>query len=118
MKRFVFALLVLASAAQAQDVINYAPPTAIVRSMPAPAPAAGVSNATPAPSAMPHFPISPTIADLRVGITAEQCRLILGNPQEVNGRQWVYARGYIYVEDGVVVAMQNKAGAVFAADWK
>lgn len=65
-----------------------------------------------------HFPISPTIADLRVGITAEQCRLILGNPRRINGTQWVYARGYIYMRDGKVEAMQNKAGGVFAAEWK
>jgi hypothetical protein len=79
-----------------------------------------VTRATPAPTAtpMPDFPMAPTLADLKIGITAEQCRRILGNPLRINGDQWVYARGYIYIRNGVVSSMQNKAGGVFAAEWK
>lgn len=85
---------------------------------PATASAIVVSSSMPAPTATPSFPISPTIADLRIGITEEQCRLILGNPRTTNGDQWVYPRGYIYMRDGKVESMQNKSGGVFAAAWK
>lgn len=120
-KQFLLVVASLATAAQplqAQDVMNYGPAVPALRHPMG----QGVVIAPHDPVRITqpeyHFPISPTIADLRIGITAEQCRLILGNPLRINGSQWVYPRGYIYIEGGKVTAMQNRNGGVFAADWK
>lgn len=67
---------------------------------------------------LPRHNMETTLEDLKVGITQEKLLRIMGNPLRINGTQWVYARGYIYVQDGVVVSLQNRYGDVFAADWK
>lgn len=64
-----------------------------------------------------------TLADLKVGITAEKARRILGNPRDINrsagGReQWCYPQGYVYIENGIVSSLQNRAGGVFEAIWR
>jgi hypothetical protein len=75
--------------------------------------------ATPAPTPMelPHYNAT-TLADLKIGISADKVRRILGNPQRINnyGReeQWIYPTGIVYVENGVLTAMQNMNGGVFA----
>jgi hypothetical protein len=66
----------------------------------------------------PRYNLETEIKDLRIGLPAEKVVRILGNPQQINGSQWVYGGGYIYIENGVVTAMQNKSGGVFDASWK
>lgn len=117
MKKLACLLIMFTATVQAQDVVNYAP-AATQRVVPSSS--VVTANNDPVRLEQPKytFPISPTIADLRIGITAEQCRLILGRPLRINGNQWVYQRGYIYIEDGKVSSMQTRGGSVFAADWK
>lgn len=67
---------------------------------------------------LPRNNLDTEIKDLRIGTPAEKVLRILGNPLHVNGSQWVYGGGYIYVDNGVVTAMQNKSGDVFDASWK
>jgi len=53
---------------------------------------------------------------LRVGISEEGCRALLGRPEHINTtktiygnrEQWVYKDRYIYIEDGKVTAIQEK----------
>jgi hypothetical protein len=71
----------------------------------------------------PRYNLDTELTDLKIGISAEKARRILGNPLRVNpsgnnGEQWCYARGQVYVEGGVVVALQNFSGDVFDATWK
>jgi hypothetical protein len=81
---------------------------------------------TPAPAVsqfgtvmeLPRHNLETTLEDLKVGITQEKLLRILGNPLRVNGTQWIYRTGQVYVENGVVVALQNYYGDVFAAEWK
>lgn len=52
---------------------------------------------------------------VRIGMTAEQCRKAWGKPQKVNKtttqhgtrEQWVYGNSYLYIENGVLTAIQN-----------
>jgi len=57
-----------------------------------------------------------TYGTLRVGISEEGCRALLGSPEHINttrtaygaSEQWVYKERYIYVENGKVTAIQEK----------
>jgi outer membrane protein assembly factor BamE (lipoprotein component of BamABCDE complex) len=50
-----------------------------------------------------------------VGMTATQVRLAWGTPQSINTTtyasgdhdQWVYGNNYVYLENGIVTAMQT-----------
>jgi hypothetical protein len=52
---------------------------------------------------------------VRIGMTAAQCESAWGKPQRVNrtinahGRteQWVYAGGYLYLDNGILRSIQN-----------
>jgi hypothetical protein len=88
-----------------------APPPPAVTVVPA-------QSKSPNEMELPRYNLDTTLEDLKPGITAEKARRILGSPLYVNGRQWVYRNGYVYVEDGIVVALQNRAGEVFAKSWK
>ena len=66
---------------------------------------------------LPRYNLDTTLEDLKPGITAEKARRILGSPLYINGTQWVYRNGYVYVENGVVVSLQNRAGEVFASSY-
>jgi hypothetical protein len=89
-------------------------------------PTAQNATATPKPNVSvlgtvmepPRYNLDTEVKDLQIGMSAEKVLRILGNPLRVNGEQWVYARGYIYIRNGKLEAMQNFSGDVFDAAWK
>ena len=51
-----------------------------------------------------------------IGMTRDMCSLSWGLPQKINetvtgnkiSEQWVYSRGYLYFDNGILTAVQNR----------